>query len=173
MLRAVRRVSSALIYGLLLIACRDPRTSARPRSGPSLPPQSVAPTPAAAPKPRVIAGALPVAPFVAEQLLQAQGSRTVVYVGAGWCEPCQRFHRALSAGELDAVMQGVRFVEYDFDVAGRALEADGYGSQYLPFFALPRADGHCGPRSMQGSIKGEAAVTGNIVPRLQELLSAR
>ena len=71
-----------------------------------------------------IEGAVPVAPLVAEELLNASDARLVVYVGAKWCEPCQRFHQALATGADDDALRGVRFVEYDLDRAKAALEAD-------------------------------------------------
>lgn len=116
-------------------------------------------------------GAVPVAPFVAEQLLDAPpGGRTLVYVGASWCEPCQHFHRALEAGELDAALPGVRFIEYDLDVAKQALAADGYAARLIPIFARPGNDGRATGTIVAGSIKGEGAVQ-NLMPRLQALLA--
>jgi hypothetical protein len=123
-------------------------------------------------RPRFVPGAQPVAPFVAEQLLAAPAQRTLVYVGAGWCEPCQRFHRAVEAGELDAELRGVRFIEYDLDVAKDALAAAGYSSRLIPLFAVPLAEGRASERAISGSIKGEGAVA-NITPRLQALLAGR
>ena len=32
----------------------------------------------------------------------ADGRALLVYVGATWCEPCQRFHHAVDQGELDS-----------------------------------------------------------------------
>jgi thiol-disulfide isomerase/thioredoxin len=153
MMKCSARVSLALSCGLLLASCQD-------CSG-SSPAQS---------KPRLVRGGLPVAPFVAQQLQKGGGGTTIVYVGASWCEPCQYFHRALEAGELDESLKGVHFLEYDYDASRAALDADGYGSRMLPLFALPGADGRAGARSIEGSIKGPAAVT-NIVERLQALLA--
>jgi len=120
-------------------------------------------------KPTLVPGQLPVAAFVAQQLKEAPAATTLVYVGASWCEPCQRFHRALEAGELDASLRAVRFVEYDYDVAKVELVADGYASRLIPLFALPNHDGRASSRAIEGSIKGPGAV-GNILPRLQQLL---
>src|SRR5688500_14350092 len=41
-------------------------------------------------------------PFLKEQVSSAKaaGERLLVYVGASWCEPCERFHAAVAAGEL-------------------------------------------------------------------------
>jgi thiol-disulfide isomerase/thioredoxin len=122
-------------------------------------------------KPVSIHGELPVAPFVAEELLEASDARLVVYVGASWCEPCQRFHQALQSGALDDALRGVRFVEYDLDLARSALEADGYRSRLIPLFALPAPDGRATEHKQEGSIKGDGAVQ-NILPRLQQLLAA-
>jgi thiol-disulfide isomerase/thioredoxin len=121
-------------------------------------------------KPAFIQGAVPVTPFVAEQQLLAGDARVVVYVGATWCEPCQRFHRALEAGALDSALRGVRFIEYDSGDAKAELQAAGYRSRLIPLFALPEADGRASDHKEEGSIKGEGAVQ-NILPRLQALLA--
>jgi thiol-disulfide isomerase/thioredoxin len=121
-------------------------------------------------KPVLMAGATPVAPFVAEAMASGPALKTVVYVGASWCEPCRRFHDALSSGQLDGEFAGVRFIEYDLDRAKTELSSDGYGSRLIPLFALPESDGRASPRKLEGSVKGESAVHGNLVPRLRELL---
>lgn len=121
-------------------------------------------------KPVLIAGASPLPAFVAEQRLLAGPQRTLVYVGASWCEPCQRFHKALLAGELDESLRGVRLVEYDLDAARGELTDNGYSSRLIPLFARPNADGRCGTARIEGSIKGEGAVA-QLVPRLQQLLA--
>ena len=121
-------------------------------------------------KPEIVAGATPVAPFVAEAILSAPAAKTIVYVGATWCEPCQRFHAALQSGALDAQLPGVRFIEYDLDRSKAELADAGYVSRLIPLFALPEADGRCSARKLEGSIKGESAVESNILPRLATLL---
>src|SRR4051812_20113525 len=45
----------------------------------------------------------------------AEGRDLLVYVGATWCEPCQRFHKAAEAGELDNVFPALRLIEFDLD----------------------------------------------------------
>jgi thiol-disulfide isomerase/thioredoxin len=121
----------------------------------------------------VVAGAVPVAAFVSEQLILAAANEvTLVSVGASWCEPCQRFHRALAAGELDAGLTGFRFIEYDIDVAKEALLAAGYHPKFIPTFALPKSDGTASGQQIEGSVKGDGAVA-NIVPRLRELAERR
>jgi thiol-disulfide isomerase/thioredoxin len=141
--------------------CKD-----QPRPAPPL----AAVLPAEAPrKPSIVHGQVPVAAFVAEQLQHSHGTTTLVYVGASWCEPCQRFHRALEAGELDTTLPGLQFIEFDYDTAKAELDADGYSSKLIPLFALPNPDGRASSHSIEGSIKGPAAVD-NIVPRLQQLL---
>jgi thiol-disulfide isomerase/thioredoxin len=155
---------------IALWACSAERKST---PQPSVPAQD-SPPPTASPvgsAPRFVTGSVPVAPFVAEQLLdQPLGARTLVYVGASWCEPCQHFHRAVEAGELDAVLPGVRFIEYDIDLAKPALAEAGYQARLIPIFARPGSDGRASGAIVAGSIKGEGAVQ-NIVPRLQTLLA--
>jgi thiol-disulfide isomerase/thioredoxin len=161
----MRRQLCALLW-VFTLACRDLPTPPVPFKPPAQATAKQTPD-----KPRFLPGAMPVAPFVAEQLLAAPGTRIVVYVGASWCEPCERFHRALEAGELDADLRGVRFIEYEHDAANAALESDGYRSRLIPLFALPQADGRCSQRTLEGSIKGDGAVQ-NILPRLQALLAS-
>jgi thiol-disulfide isomerase/thioredoxin len=159
MVRQAARYCGWVLVCVALGACR------------SAPAKEPPPAPAthAQDKPVFVKGATPVAPFVAEAQLSAGDARVVVYVGATWCEPCQRFHQALEAGELDAALRGVRFIEYDSDTAKPELEAAGYRSRLIPLFAVPAQDGKASGRQQEGSIKGDGAV-GNILPRLKELL---
>jgi thiol-disulfide isomerase/thioredoxin len=93
-----------------------------------------------------------------------------VYVGASWCEPCVAFHDALVAGQLDAELAGVRFLEFDLDRDQARLAADGYQSRYVPLFALPGPDGRASGKQIQGGVKGSGAAD-NLVRRLQPLLA--
>src|SRR5262245_39170036 len=120
-------------------------------------------------KPHLEPGKLPLTTFVAERVLAAPPNGvTIVYVGATWCEPCQRFHRALQSGELDSELANVEFVDYDFDVAREELMAAGYRSKFIPLFALPKSDGSSSGRQIEGGIKGDGAVA-DILPRLKKL----
>lgn len=115
-----------------------------------------------------------VAPYLAEQIADAgaQHERVLVYVGASWCEPCQRFHRAVEAGELDELLANTRFVEFDADVHTASLNQAGYAVEYIPVIAVPGADGRSSGRQLSGSIKGPDAVRKDLVPRLRALLEA-
>jgi thiol-disulfide isomerase/thioredoxin len=110
--------------------------------------------------------------IVSRELSQAQndGRRILVYVGATWCEPCQRFHRAAEAGALDEKLGKLTLVQFDLDRDRDRLRAAGYVSDFIPLFTLPAADGTATPHHMEGSIKGDGAVA-QIVPRLQALLA--
>ena len=114
----------------------------------------------------------PVAPYIAAELARAKtdGRRLLVYVGATWCEPCQRFHNAAKAGQLDDVFGDLRLVEFDLDRDRDRLVVDGYHSEMIPLLALPATDGKSTGRGMQGSIKGDGAVA-QMRPRLQALLA--
>ena len=101
-----------------------------------------------------------------------EGRTLLVYVGAAWCEPCQRFHEAARAGKLDAAFPGLRLLEFDLDRDRERLRVAGYASRMIPLFALPRADGTASGEQIEGSIKGDGAVD-QIAPRLRELLSGR
>jgi thiol-disulfide isomerase/thioredoxin len=102
----------------------------------------------------------------------ADKRRVVVYVGATWCEPCQRFHKAAEHGDLDSTFPSLTLVEFEQDVDGDRLKAAGYVSRLIPLFALPNADGTSSGRQAEGGIKGDGAV-GVIVPRLKQLLEPR
>jgi thiol-disulfide isomerase/thioredoxin len=108
---------------------------------------------------------------VTRALADAQRDRRkiLVYVGATWCEPCRRFHRAVEEGKLDADFPSLRLIEFDLDRDQARLVAAGYASRLIPLFALPNADGRASGRQMEGSIKGDGAVN-EIVPRLAGLL---
>lgn len=110
-----------------------------------------------------------IARVVAAEVARAGATRVIVYVGAGWCEPCRRFHAAAERGELDARFGGTRFLAFDRDRDGDALERAGYRSTYIPLFAAPAADGTASGLQIEGSIKGEGAVD-QIAPRLRALL---
>jgi thiol-disulfide isomerase/thioredoxin len=98
------------------------------------------------------------------------GRTLLVYAGATWCEPCQRFHRAADAGEIQGGLPPLRMLEFDLDRDGDRLAAAGYGSKMIPLFAVPGPDGRGTAARIEGSIKGAGAV-GNIVPRLSALLA--
>lgn len=104
---------------------------------------------------------------------RTQGYGVLVYVGAPWCEPCQAFHRAAVAGELDTMLAGVHLVEFDLDADRDSLEAAGYRSRLIPLFAVPNADGTASAQRIEGSIKGPDAVRQNLAPRLKAFLSGK
>jgi len=112
-----------------------------------------------------------VAGLVRTELASAKtaGKKLLVYVGASWCEPCQRFHEAAVAGQLDDAFGHVRLLEFDGDRDLDALHRAGYKSELIPLFAVPNPDGTSSGRQIEGSIKGDGAVA-QITPRLRELL---
>jgi hypothetical protein len=96
--------------------------------------------------------------------------RVVVYVGATWCEPCQKFHKAAERGELDAAFPDIDLLSFDQDRDGERLVSAGYVSRLIPLFALPGPDGRASGKQVEGGIKGDGAV-GFIAPRLQKMLA--
>jgi thiol-disulfide isomerase/thioredoxin len=89
----------------------------------------------------------------------ATGRQLVVYLGATWCEPCQRFHRAVDHGDLDAAFPKLTLLEFDADHDQERLRSAGYSSRYIPMFALPKADGTASGKQVEGGIKGDGAVS--------------
>ncbi len=114
-------------------------------------------------------------PWIQEQVEIANAAqlRVLVYVGASWCQPCQRFHQAVEHGELNGTLNGLRFLEFDQDQDAAALKTAGYLYQYIPVLALPDPDGRNHGKMISGSIKGPRAVQENLVPRLQALLNGQ
>jgi thiol:disulfide interchange protein len=114
-------------------------------------------------------------PFIREQLQNASetGERVLVYVGASWCEPCQRFHHAVEQGELDGLLANTRLLAFDADSDTAALREAGYAFRLIPLIAVPNADGRSSGRQLSGSIKGPDAVARDLVPRLTSLLAGK
>lgn len=89
---------------------------------------------------------------------KADGRDLLVYIGAKWCEPCQRFHHAAAEGKLDAEFPNLTVLEFDLDEDRDRVVAAGYASTYIPLFVVPDGDGHPTDRRVEGGIKGEGAV---------------
>ena len=100
---------------------------------------------------------------------RSEGRTLLIYVGASWCEPCQRFHAAAASGQLDATFPKLTLLEFDRDRDEARLGDAGCLSQYIPLFSVPDASGLCSARQIEGSIKGDGAVA-QIAPRLLEIL---
>lgn len=155
----------------LLVAACDPAPSKD-----SAPPPAKTSVPAARPTGPLIEWAPapegdPAAIAKAElERAKKDGRALVVYVGATWCEPCQRFHNAAQAGEITGDLPPIRMLEFDLDRDAERLTAAGYGSRMIPLFAVPGPDGRGTDLRIEGSIKGAGAVS-NIVPRLRALLA--
>jgi len=98
------------------------------------------------------------------------GRQLVVYVGATWCEPCQRFHHALERGELDETFPKLTVVEFDAEQDADRLRHAGYTSRFIPLFTLPKPDGTASDKHVEGGIKGDGAVS-FVTGKLKELLA--
>jgi hypothetical protein len=100
----------------------------------------------------------------------ASHRQLLVYVGAVWCEPCQRFHHAAERGELDASFPALSVLEFDLDRDRERLAAAGYTSRYIPLFAVPKEDGTASGKQVEGGIKGDGAVE-FITAKVKDLLA--
>lgn len=164
----------ALLAFVALFAACDAGTVAEPERRPGA--SGASSSVASAPKPELVpvpAGAKDGRAWVKSELARAAKDdvKLVIYVGAGWCEPCRRFHDAVKAGQLDRDLAGVRFLELDHD-AHEALLGPGdlaCSSELVPLFVRPNEDGTCGARRTEGGIKGDGAV-GFILPKLKAIL---
>jgi thiol-disulfide isomerase/thioredoxin len=101
---------------------------------------------------------------------RAHGRALMVYIGAVWCEPCQRFHHAAEEGKLDDKFPTLSLLVFDLDRDGDRLKRAQYAPGYIPYFGVPGDDGHATSNATEGSIKGEGAID-NITPRLTELVA--
>ncbi len=112
--------------------------------------------------------------FVMRELRRAERDKRelLLYVGASWCEPCQRFHEAAKRGELDADFPTLRLVDLDRDRDEAELTQTSCLSEMIPMFARPTPRGNCSNEMIFGSIKGPGAID-NIRPRLKRLLEGR
>jgi thiol-disulfide isomerase/thioredoxin len=73
---------------------------------------------------------------------KAEGRVLVVYVGATWCEPCRKMKEEIHAGRLDAKLGKTTFLAFDADRDAERLASAGYTFKFVPYVALPGADGH-------------------------------
>lgn len=101
---------------------------------------------------------------------QRDGRRLLVYVSATWCQPCERFQKALRAGELDAAFPGLTMLKFDHDRDLPRLQEAGYTGNLIPRFVIPGPDGRGTARRIEGGTKAEDTVSTSIGPRLRQLL---
>lgn len=151
----------------------DPAESSRAKSAPSNAPGPTAPLVLARGVRFVKAGPEnDVAKLVRSERERAaaDGRDLVVYVGAKWCEPCQRFHEAAKRGDLDGDFPELTILEFDLDEDRDRITAAGYMSKLIPLFVMPAEDGRASGRRFEGGVKGDGAVA-NITPRLRKLLT--
>lgn len=170
-LRRARNILFAASLAMLYTACDQ---SSAPGPAPAPDP---APTTAAAPARGPLIEWVPAADGDVPALVQAEmekakkdGRTLLVYVGATWCEPCQRFHEASEKGQVTGDLPPLRMLEFDLDRDADRLVAAGYQSRMIPLFVLPGADGRASDVRMEGGLKGPAAA-GNIASRLRAMLA--
>ncbi|MBX3191515.1 MAG: thioredoxin family protein [Labilithrix sp.] len=72
---------------------------------------------------------------------KAEGRVLVVYVGATWCPPCRRLKEEIHAGRLDATLGKTTLLAFDADRDTERLAGAGYKFGFIPYVALPGADG--------------------------------
>lgn len=156
---------------LLLAGCKAEEGAVKPEPT-SAKPELAAPAKPTGPRLEFLAAPEgEVAALVTKETERAtkEGRHLVVYVGALWCEPCQRFHDAAVKGSLDGALPPTRFLEFDLDRDETRLAAAGYKSDYIPLFALAGPDGRASGKQIAGSIKGPGAPD-EITPRLVRMI---
>src|ERR1700678_417386 len=95
-----RRFPTMLVAAALVAACKseDPAPGPAPEAKPLA--VEIVAAPASGDVQEIVRGELARA--------RGDGRPLLVYVGAAWCEPCQRFHQAAQAGQVDALFPGLR-----------------------------------------------------------------
>ncbi len=170
---------AALAFLFLLVACRtSEQIEADPAQQKSSSSATATPATAAAPalKSKGVEltpappGDVPAVVKVARDAARARGRKLLVYIGAVWCEPCQRFHHAAEQGELDGKFPNLSLLVFDADLDGDRLKRAGYAPGYIPYFGVPDENGRPTQSSTEGAVKGEGAVD-HITPRLSKLLA--
>lgn len=73
---------------------------------------------------------------------KAAGRVLVVYVSATWCDLCKKLKAEIEAGHLDDRLGKTTLLAFDADKDGERLLAAGYAFKFVPYVALPGADGH-------------------------------
>lgn len=72
---------------------------------------------------------------------KGQGRVLVVYVAASWCEPCKKMKEEIQAGRLDSTLPKVTLLAFDADKDQERLASAGYTFRFVPYVAVPGADG--------------------------------
>lgn len=72
---------------------------------------------------------------------KAEDRALVVYVSATWCEPCKKMKQEIEAGNLDDKLGKTTLLAFDADKDLDRLGSAGYTFKFVPFVALPGADG--------------------------------
>lgn len=169
--RVAKRLSVALALSLCASAC-DSGSPSRAASGVSQQSTAAAHSDGSLKRPSFVKAPPDgeVADLVSAEAARARsaGERLVVYVGATWCEPCQRFHDAVESGALDSDLGAIRFFEFDLDRDRERLAAAGYASRLVPLFVAPDESGRASSQRVEGAIKGDGAVA-FLVPKLRAL----
>ncbi len=160
-----------LLASSLMAACKD-ETSITVGASASKPSASAPPPSAGKVELTEASAAGDVEPLVRAAMTKASAAHRhlIVYAGATWCEPCQRFHHAAAQGELDLAFPDLDILAFDIDRDGERLASAGYVSKLIPLFALPNADGTASGKQIEGGVKGDGAVA-YITPRLKGLLA--
>jgi thiol-disulfide isomerase/thioredoxin len=163
------RSSCALVFAALssVLGCKTEVPSAEPKSQAAPSAEHLASASSSVTILKAPAGS--VAPSVREILEKSPDRTVLVYAGAPWCEPCQRFHKAAASGELDAMFPKLTLVEYNVDDDRDRLTVAGYTSALIPLFVVPNKDGTASPARIEGGIKGDGAVA-FLAGRLKDLL---
>lgn len=73
---------------------------------------------------------------------KADGRVLVVFVSATWCAPCKKLKEEIATGHLDARYATTTLLAFDADRDAERLLAAGYSFKFVPYVALPAADGH-------------------------------
>jgi thiol-disulfide isomerase/thioredoxin len=113
----------------------------------------------------------PASAWIRAQVAEAEGAgrQPLVYVGATWCEPCQRLRAEVHRGGLDAHFPKLRLLAFDADTHAVELTRAGCATTGIPAFIRPVRRGRCSASRFMGVAEGKD-VSEYVTPRLDKLL---
>lgn len=150
-----------VLFALFVVACNNPAPTTKPAiaNEPSASATAPAPATGALRVMRASQDSDALSLIRTERLKAKADSRVlVVYVGATWCPPCKKFKEEIASGRLDQRLSKTTLLEFDVDKDGDRLAAAGYTMKFVPFVALPGADGHPA-ETQEATGKGASAWT--------------
>jgi hypothetical protein len=102
---------------------------------------------------------------------KAKGLRPFLYIGATWCQPCQKLHRSLDDERMVDAFRGTYVIHLDLDAWERELPSVGLRVAQVPVFFQLDAQGKPTGKSLDGGAWNED-VPAEMAPPLKRFFNA-